>query len=285
MYLSKYYTCEEIDERLLQGYYDDAVAAGYEGTKEEFLDRLVEVLQNPRINADLVDLLPGTGLDASNAQQAFAEIAIAIYPLKVSIASSNAGNYEIGDEITPTIVLNITRHDVDISNSLTASNYSISPSGSLGPDHKTITDTEITSGTKTYQISVNQGGQEVSIPNQIFKFMEYRYRGAVSTKPANAEAVKTLCQNGTLSKELSTSTKMEGKNALNADKYYVFVIPTQSPNLIVKNANSGGTVDNDGSGTFDMARVNGSGGDSAVHCKYVIVPASRNSWNFEIVNS
>lgn len=35
-YNSKYYSCEEIDKRLLQGTYDDAVAAGYTGSKEEF---------------------------------------------------------------------------------------------------------------------------------------------------------------------------------------------------------------------------------------------------------
>lgn len=36
MYVSKYYTCEEIDQRLLQGYYDDFVRAGFGGTLNEF---------------------------------------------------------------------------------------------------------------------------------------------------------------------------------------------------------------------------------------------------------
>ena len=36
MYISKYYTCEEIDQRLLQGYYDDLVTAGFAGTLNEF---------------------------------------------------------------------------------------------------------------------------------------------------------------------------------------------------------------------------------------------------------
>lgn len=36
MYVSKYYTCEEIDQRLLQGYYDDFVRAGFGGTISEF---------------------------------------------------------------------------------------------------------------------------------------------------------------------------------------------------------------------------------------------------------
>lgn len=36
MYVSKYYTCEEIDQRLLQGYYDDSLAHGFVGTLKEF---------------------------------------------------------------------------------------------------------------------------------------------------------------------------------------------------------------------------------------------------------
>ena len=36
MYISKYYTCPEIDQRLLQGYYDDAVHHGFQGTIDDF---------------------------------------------------------------------------------------------------------------------------------------------------------------------------------------------------------------------------------------------------------
>lgn len=36
MYTSKYYTCEQIDQRLLQGYFDDAVLRGFIGTLNEF---------------------------------------------------------------------------------------------------------------------------------------------------------------------------------------------------------------------------------------------------------
>lgn len=43
-YNSKYFTCEQIDQRLLQGYYDDVVEKGFEGTKEEFLLKLVSNL-------------------------------------------------------------------------------------------------------------------------------------------------------------------------------------------------------------------------------------------------
>ena len=35
-YSSKHFTAEQIDQRLLQGTYDDAVDSGYPGTREEF---------------------------------------------------------------------------------------------------------------------------------------------------------------------------------------------------------------------------------------------------------
>ena len=41
---SEHYTAPEIDQRLLQGYYDDAVAAGYPGTKEQFLGQLANMI-------------------------------------------------------------------------------------------------------------------------------------------------------------------------------------------------------------------------------------------------
>lgn len=201
-----------------------------------------------------------------------------VFPVDATVVFSNAGTREIGTSITPVIELSITRKGSDVAAS---SEVSVSPDdGSLSQDKKTYTGASISSGSKTYQIVVAQGGQTANIPNQVFSFLNYRYYGAVSAKPANAAAVKTLCQNGTLTKQLSSSTTM-GKTALAASKYFVFVIPTTSPNLIVKNANSGGTVDNAGSGTFEMARVNGT---ADLNYKYVIVPASSNAWNFEITN-
>lgn len=213
----------------------------------------------------------------SEINQNVNDMVTVVFPVMVDIASSNAGTREIGTSVTPNIVLDITRKGVDVSSSA----QTTSSQGTVQSDNKTITDSAKTSGTTTYQITVTQGGQTVNVPNQVFSFLNYRYYGAVDTKPANANAVKALCQNNTLTKQLSSSTTM-GKTALAANKYFVFVIPTTSPNLIVKNANSGGTVDNAGSGTFEIARVNET---ANINCKYVIVPASSNAWNFEITNS
>ena len=43
MYTSKYYTCPEIDQRLLQGYYDDAVHHGFQGTIDDFWEFILSI--------------------------------------------------------------------------------------------------------------------------------------------------------------------------------------------------------------------------------------------------
>lgn len=78
MYNSKYYTCEQIDQRLLQGYFDDIVAAGYTGTKEQYLAGLLKSINysaNPYILADKVIYDPASsGLTSKNVQAALDEL-------------------------------------------------------------------------------------------------------------------------------------------------------------------------------------------------------------------
>lgn len=79
MYNSKYYTCEQIDQRLLEGYYDDAVAAGYTGSKDQYLAGLLKAINysaNPNITADKVVYNTAiSGLTAKNVQSAIDELA------------------------------------------------------------------------------------------------------------------------------------------------------------------------------------------------------------------
>lgn len=51
-YNSKHYSCEEIDRRLLQGTYDDTVAKGYKGTKDDF-DTLLATLDSTITKLDI----------------------------------------------------------------------------------------------------------------------------------------------------------------------------------------------------------------------------------------
>lgn len=79
MYNSKYYTCEQIDQRLLEGYYDDAVAAGYTGSKAQYLAGLLKAINysaNPTITADKVVYNSAiSGLTSKNVQGAVDELA------------------------------------------------------------------------------------------------------------------------------------------------------------------------------------------------------------------
>ena len=59
MYVSKYYTCEEIDQRLLQGYYDDSLAHGFVGTLKEFWTFFLSI-------ANKVDKKEGWDLSENN---------------------------------------------------------------------------------------------------------------------------------------------------------------------------------------------------------------------------
>lgn len=51
MYVSKYFTCAEIDERLKQGYYDDFVSAGFVGSIQEFWDFVLSIKDKPGAEA------------------------------------------------------------------------------------------------------------------------------------------------------------------------------------------------------------------------------------------
>ena len=59
MYTSKHYTCPEIDQRLLQGYYDDAVTHGFTGTLLEFWTMVLSI-------KNLVVKEPGYGLSQND---------------------------------------------------------------------------------------------------------------------------------------------------------------------------------------------------------------------------
>ena len=91
MYNSKHYTCEEIDQRLLEGYYDDAVAAGYTGSKSQYLAGLLQAINysaNPAITADKVAYNSASGL-YKNVQEALGGIARQTSEIKGVILSGD----------------------------------------------------------------------------------------------------------------------------------------------------------------------------------------------------
>jgi hypothetical protein len=223
----------------------------------------------------------------------FDDMVTEVFPLTVGIVSSNAGSFEVGTSVAPQIVLSITRKGVYVPAADITENISPTPAN-ISADKRTISGNQVSSGTTTYQIAVTQGGQTKSIPNQVFKFLNYVYGGELSSKPSGASAVKTQIESwgsshGVLSdKKNSTAITSDGEIGLTASKYYLFAVKQTASGvpvtLIVKNASSGGTIDvpsSDKGSDLQITRVNGSGSD---YYSWVIVPASPNSWTFKIVN-
>ena len=219
----------------------------------------------------------------SEINQNINDMVSVVFPVTVGIASSNAGTREIGTSITPNIVLDITRKGVDVSSSA----QTTSSQGTVQSDNKTITGSALTSGTTTFQISVSQGGQTVNAPNQVFKFLPYVYGGELSSKPANAAAVKAQIESwgsshGVLSdKTNSTAIYSTGVVPLSANNYYLFAVKG-SVNLVCRHAGTDAVVTGCTTGTATIQRVNNSGSDSY---SYIIVEKSQSAWSFKITNS
>ena len=233
--------------------------------------------------ADMIAGAPVThsrnGVMTKEDKAMFDDMVTEVFPLTVGIFASNAGTYEIGTSITPQIVLSITRKGVDVPAADITENITPNPAY-VSPDKRTISGNQVSSGTTTYQIAVAQGGQTKSAPNQVFDFMNYMYYGEVSTKPASATAVATLCENGSLSKQLSRATTKTSTN-LAANKYYVFAVKG-SVNLVCRHAGTDAVVTGCTTGTATIQRVNQSGSDSY---SYIIVEKSASAWSFKITNS
>ena len=233
--------------------------------------------------ADMVAGTPVThsrnGVMTKEDKAMFDDMVTEVFPLTVGVVSSNAGTRETGDEVSPHIVLSITRKGVDVPASEISQSISPTPIF-VSDDKRTIMGNSLTSGTTIYQIAVTQGGQTKSAPNQVFDFMNYLYYGEVSTKPASATAVATLCENGTLSKQLSRATTKSSTN-LAANKYYVLAVKG-SVNLVCRHAGTDAVVTGCTTGTATIQRVNNSGSDTY---SYIIVEKSASAWSFKITNS
>lgn len=234
-------------------------------------------------NAAAVALANGTGLVATDVQGGIKELATAIFPVTASIYEGNTGTFETGTRVTPLLKLDIKRNGVNVQSSSTVS---VNPPEDMevttASNRKVITYTgePLTSGTHTYAIDVVQGGQHAAPLTAEYKFSYYRYKGALSSKPNTANIVAAI---RALPKELSTVTKLE-QTTLEGGMYYLFAVKG-TVRLIVKNAKSGGTIDIPASdkGTCIVPQENGVGDGNTY--SWVIVPASPNTWYFQITNS
>lgn len=234
----------------------------------------IEYIDNDNNTTSVKDLIDGITAKLGLIKHMF---------LLVSFYESNAGAYEIGDSITPHMVLDIIRNNENVQSSTTVT---VNPSEDMevttASDRKVVTYTgePLTSGTHAYQITATQGGQTVNAPNQVFDFMNYLYYGEVLSKPASASAVAALCENGTLNKQLSRATTKESTN-LGENKYYVFAVKGRFE-LVCRHTGTDAIVTECTTGTVKIQRTNESGSDTY---SYIIVEKSQSAWNFKITSS
>lgn len=125
MYNSKYYTCEQIDQRLLEGYYDDAVAVGYTGSKAQYLAGLLKAINysaNPTLTADKVVYNPAIGgLTSKNVKAAldelsnkWYELSKAVWPLEVILNISPILIEFTGHDQVINVTYLVKRKDVEV---------------------------------------------------------------------------------------------------------------------------------------------------------------------------
>lgn len=173
MYNSKYYTCDQIDQRLLQNYYDDAVAAGYTDSKSQYLAGLLKAINysaNPYITADKVIYDPAiSGLSSKNVKLALDELTQKLdtqygrledlektmWPLKVTLTASPTLVEYTGSNQIINLVAITTRKD----NQVVPGTLSLTKDGTIissKPLAKlTVTDNINKRGITTYKVSVS----------------------------------------------------------------------------------------------------------------------------------
>ena len=222
-----------------------------------------------------------SGLMSATDKGLFDDVVTEVFPVKAVIASSNADVREVGTSVTPTIVLSITRKGVDVASSATVA---VTPSGTVGGDNKTITDSAISSGSKTYHIEVTQGGQTVSPANQVFNFKNYLYKGSFASSQKATVKANLVSAIKSKTKVLSDD-KTLAQTTLAGGDCYLFAVKGHV-NLVVKNAKSGGTISVDSSDKGFITDFPQENNPSLTNeYSWIIVPASSNTWYFQITNS
>ena len=222
-----------------------------------------------------------SGLMSATDKGLFNDVVTEVFPVKAVIASSNAGTFEVGTSVTPTIVLSITRKGVDVASSATVA---VTPSGTVGGDNKTITDSAISSSSKTYHIEVTQGGQTVSPANQVFSFKNYLYKGSFASNQKATVKANLVSAIKSKTKVLSDD-KTLAQTTLAGGDCYLFAVKGHV-NLVVKNAKSGGTISVDSSDKGFITDFPQENNPSLTNeYSWIIVPASSNTWYFQITNS
>ena len=86
-YTSKY-SGAEIDQRLLQNYYDDLVALGYTGSKEEYLSGIYSLLQFDKVNIPASNVKYSDGSNNTTVQAKLNEIVTKVIEIVSAVSTT-----------------------------------------------------------------------------------------------------------------------------------------------------------------------------------------------------
>ena len=196
-----------------------------------------------------------------------------VFPLQVSVSTSNAGWYERGATVTPSVVLNITRRGAGVARQTTLT----TPMSVAAETDNTLTLAyqQITENT-SFNIAVHHKGATVNVAQQQYNFVNYVYGDVLSGLP---DDIAHAIASATTLRELSARTTYSG--TLQAGKLFLFAVPG-NVTLVCRHSETGALISGCTTGTVSVTRQNETGSDTY---SYIIVPSSDVAWNFNITNS
>ena len=219
---------------------------------------------------------PVAGVMSAEQAQDLDAVVLQVFPLEVTVASSNAGLFEKGTTVTPDVRIDIMRRGVTVKDyaSLSSTLRVVGETTNglrLGYD-------AITENT-SFNIAVSHKGATVNVPQQQYRFVNFIYGDVLSAAPEPGSIATHLREARTLS-QLSTSTTYSG--TLQAGKFFIFGVPG-NVTLMCRHSETGAIISGCTTGTVQVPRQNNY--DVTDLYSYIIVPASDVAWNFKITNS
>ena len=212
---------------------------------------------------------PVAGVMSAQQAKDLDDVVLQVFPLVVTVASSNADAYEKGETVTPAVELSIKRRGVNVASEATITT-------TMTVDGTSLSYESITENT-SFNISVSHKGSTVSVPQQQYKFFNYVYGEVLNAVPSDIvaaiSAAQTLC-------ELSNRTTYSG--TLAAGKVFIFAVPG-NVNLVCRHTETGALISGCTTGTALIPRK--CDANTTDSYSYIIVPASDVAWNFKITNS
>lgn len=221
---------------------------------------------------------PVAGVMSAAQAADLAEVVHSVFPLVASVYYTNAGVYEKGLSVRPSVVVETTRRGTGVAQwvSLNTNMNIVDMSGSESPNQLYL-DYDAVTENISFNISVSHYGQTVTLPQQQYMFVNYVYGQVIDELPAN---IANAIFGATTLRELSTRTTYNG--TLAADKLFLFAVPG-NVNLVCRHSETGASISGCVTGQTYVPRQNNPNFTDPY--SYIIVPASDIAWNFKIVNS